>query len=79
MKTVPQLQKEIADIQEIIKTIQSVCPHVSYEIVMYSWRPGAMNPSRICACCRDVISGITDEEARKLWNEFYKDTNDVLT
>ena len=79
MKTVPELQKEITDIQAIIKTIQQVCPHLAWTFEMYSWRIGALNPVRLCVCCKGVIPGITDEEARKVWEDFYKDTNDVLT
>jgi hypothetical protein len=79
MKTVPELQAEIAEIAEIqkhIKIIQSVCPHISYETALYSWRPGAMSPTRVCLCCKAVIPGITDEESKKLWEEYYKDAND---
>lgn len=78
MKTVPELQAEIAAIQKQIETIQSVCPHISYEVVMYSWRPGAMNPTRVCVCCKGVIPGITQEESKKLWEEYHKDANDFL-
>lgn len=79
MKTVAEYQKEMADIQEKVRLIQAACPHIMYEVAMYSWRVGTMNPSRICVDCKAVIPGITDEETKKAWAEFYKDTNDVLT
>jgi hypothetical protein len=64
-KTVTDLQFEIQTLQNQISDIQSLCSHREYEFVMYSWRPGASYPTRLCLFCRSPIPGITPEEEQK--------------
>lgn len=49
-----------------LEDIRKKCDHPEYEVHWYSWRIGAMNPSRICTECEKPIPGITDEESGKL-------------
>lgn len=72
MKTVDEYQAMIDDAQAKIKEIQEKCSHPSYEVMFYSWRVGAMTPSRICKECQARISDADEEESKKLWSEFYK-------
>lgn len=72
-KTVSQLQFEINHLQNEILKIQNNCNHPSYECVMYSYRPGAFNPTRLCATCSKSIPGITPEEETEVRNTFYSD------
>jgi hypothetical protein len=72
MKTVPELQQEIQTLQNQIGEIQKNCSHPAYEVVMYSWRPGAHYPSRVCDVCQALISGLTEEESKNCWTDFYK-------
>lgn len=62
MKTVNDYQNDIQKAQEEIQKIQKSCTHTNFYTGMYSWRPGAMNPSRICSDCYLPLSGITQEE-----------------
>lgn len=70
-KTVAELQSEISELQNTIIKIQSECQHPGHDLVMWSWRPGALNPSRICTACRAQVAGITPEESKQVWDEFH--------
>lgn len=73
MKNVDDYQKEIQEAQEGIRKIQEVCVHMNFFTGMYSWRPGAMQPSRICSGCHLPLGGISQEEYDKVMYDTYKD------
>ena len=56
-----------------IKDIQDACPHPSYEVIMASYRPGQMSPSRLCSECHAIMEGITDEESREAYKKFQEE------
>lgn len=62
MKTLSEYQNDIQEAQEGIRKIQESCKHTDFFTGMYSWRPGAMSPSRICLGCNLPLGGITQEE-----------------
>ncbi len=62
------LQKTEKELQEI----RDKCTHPGYFTGMWSWRIGAYNPARICSECRICIAGITEEESKKVWDDFNK-------
>lgn len=70
-KTVQELQQEIDDINNKIKDIQNNCKHPDYEVVMYSWRPGAFYPTRMCTICRSTLPGITYDEEQECRKDFF--------
>jgi hypothetical protein len=72
MKTrrINELQNLIRKSEEEIKSIRAACKHEDgYEVLMYSWRVGAIHPQRICNVCQGVISGITAEETKRCLDE----------
>ena len=65
---VAELLTIITDAQLELSQIRFTCNHPSYYVGWWSWRPGAIHPSRICNECLNLIPGITpeeDEEFRK--------------
>lgn len=70
-KTVQDYQLQIAHAQDKIRELQAKCPHTNWEVMFYSYRPGAHQPSRICTNCRFRISDATEAESKKLWAAFY--------
>lgn len=75
-KTVQDYQRIINKCQNKILELQNSCPHPSYTVQMYSWRPGAMQPTRMCDYCQACLIGITEEEIKKMWDEWNKPMND---
>ena len=67
---VSELQITINSAQNELWKLQSECPHTSYHIAMYMWRVGAFHPSRICDDCDASIPGITDEESKKVYDQW---------
>lgn len=66
------LQLEIQELQAQISLIQQKCAHdQGYTCMMYSYRVGAFNPSRICNSCHLPVPGITQEESDRVYNGFY--------
>ena len=72
MKTVSDYQKIIQEAQEKIRKIQESCVHMNFFTGMYSWRPGAMSPSRICSVCYLPLGGITEEEYDAVMKSTYQ-------
>jgi hypothetical protein len=66
---IQDLFKQIADAQQEIAEIREDCPHMHYELGLWSWRIGCVNIRRICTECGDVLTGQITEEER---NEFNK-------
>ena len=62
--------QQIADAQKKIEELRAVCNHLEFQVNMYMWRPGAMQPQRICKACDAVVPGITEEETKKAWDEW---------
>jgi hypothetical protein len=71
MKTVQELQEDIQKAMEQIKVLQEVCPHLEYKVAMYSYRIGAMAPTRMCKICLQVLPKITEEEYKECWDNWY--------
>jgi uncharacterized protein with PIN domain len=67
--------KQIKDAQGKIAELQAKCNHMIFKVHMYMWRPGAMQPQRICNSCNAVVPGITEEEANKAWEEWHSLNN----
>lgn len=65
-----ELRDQISKAQDEIDALQKTCPHPTYHVMMFMWRVGAFNPSRICDECGLSIAGITPEESEKCWNEW---------
>jgi hypothetical protein len=66
-----ELYRIILDAQAEISRIRGSCRHESgSHAMMYSWRPGAMQPSLICNDCEECIPGITPEQSDELWRQF---------
>jgi hypothetical protein len=72
MKTVSDYQNDIQKAQEKIRKIQESCTHNNFFTGMYSWRPGAMAPSRICSDCNLPLGNITQEEYDAVMNSTYQ-------
>lgn len=71
-KTVYDYFADIAQAKAEIAKLQAACLHNEYELCMWSWRPGASYPSRICKECHTPLPGITDEEAVKAKKDSFK-------
>lgn len=69
-KTVEDYQFIVTHAQEKIMELQNKCSHANHETVMYSWRPGAFQPSRICSDCKTLLPGITEEESAQTWKDW---------
>jgi hypothetical protein len=75
-KTVREHYQEINNAQLKIAEIQSNCKHAYWRVGMYSRRPGATSPQRLCCSCEMVIPGITVDECYEAWDKFRKYFND---
>lgn len=73
-KSVKQHQLDIQESQRKIEELQSKCSHDTYEVVFYSWRPGAMHPSHVCTLCDQYLGSATEEESKKLWDSYHAPT-----
>lgn len=71
-QTVGDYQLQILHAQEKIKELQTKCQHEEFQVAFYSWRPGAMNPARICTSCQALVEGVTEEESKQLWDSWNK-------
>ena len=67
---IQNLQSKIIKAQAEIEQIRATCNHQSFFIGMYSWRPGSMNPARICNDCDGQVVGITAEESSNCWDKY---------
>lgn len=74
-----EVQKRMFELQEIIMKaenelagLRAGCDHSQFTACIYSTRPGAFHPERVCDFCGAVVSGITDEESEKIWKEWEK-------
>lgn len=76
--TVYDYQKQIAEAQDKIAALQAKCEHRETEVVMYMWRPGAMQPQRVCQSCSHV-SEASDEETIKLWTQWVENQAKAMT
>lgn len=70
-KTVGDYHLQIARAMDKIKELQAKCDHKDFRVGYFSWRPGVMQPSRICVSCSFLIGDATEEEARKLQESCY--------
>jgi hypothetical protein len=70
LDNVDSLQALIQLCQSRMYKIQSACDHPHFEVTMWSWRVGAYQPSRVCLICHAPIAGITEEEAKKVFDAF---------
>lgn len=59
---ITELYKIIEDAKHEIEVIRGKCPHPKYTVQWYSWRPGAMEPARICDECNERLPGLTEHE-----------------
>lgn len=73
-KTVSEYQVDIQRAQQKIEELQSQCSHDTYQVVFYSWRPGALHPSHVCSRCTKHLGDATEEESEALWDSFNKRT-----
>ena len=64
---VSELFEIIRNAQNELAQIREACPHPSWFVGFWSWRPGADHPARICNECQNCIPGITEEESAELW------------
>lgn len=53
-----------------LEEVRKDCPHKEWGVAMYAWRPGAMQPQRICTTCGGIVQGVTEEEMKKCWEEW---------
>jgi hypothetical protein len=70
-KTVQDYQLIAMHAQEKIQELQNMCSHEHVTAMMYSWRPGAMQPSYVCSACSKYIGEASEEVSKKLWDEFH--------
>ena len=71
-QTVQDYQLEIQEAQKKIEELQAKCAHKNHEAVFYSWRPGAMQPSYVCTECSKYLGAASDEDSKKLWDNYHK-------
>jgi hypothetical protein len=55
-----------------IQEIRMACPHTQTYLGMHMWRPGAFDAQKICVSCDAVVPGITEEQRKKVWDEWNK-------
>jgi len=65
----------IREMEQRIETLRAACPHPESRPTMFMARPGAFHPCRLCTSCDAVVPGITDEEAKQMWQDFNKGFN----
>ena len=71
MDLVPQrLCDVIKAAQEALEEYRRACMHSSFTVALYSWRPGALEPQRICDQCGGITPGITEKEAEEVRKKF---------
>ena len=70
-QTVQDYQLQIAQAQEKIRDLQAKCEHPNFEVMFYSWRPGALQPSRVCKTCNFSFEA-SEEETKRLWDRYNK-------
>jgi hypothetical protein len=75
MRPIDTLYKKSKSIQDKIDALRKKCPHKAYRVAWYSWRPGAMDPQRLCKACDAVLPGITYAEGLLLREEFGKSSS----
>jgi hypothetical protein len=73
--TVTEYQDVIQECERRMQHIRSSCQHPDYELTMWSYRPGAYYPCRMCKLCRYPITGITQEEIDSTWEDFNSSLN----
>ncbi len=49
-----------------IQALREICKHPTYEIKLYSWRPGRIDPRKICEDCHAVIGAPETEEDKEI-------------
>lgn len=69
-QTVQHYHLQIQEAQKKIEELQSQCSHNTYQVVFWSWRPGAMQPSHVCTECNKCLGQATDEESKELWDTY---------
>jgi len=69
-KTVHDYELQILLAKEQIKKLQEKCTHKEYEVLMYSYRVGALQPSHVCKFCNVCLGEATPEESELLWKEW---------
>jgi hypothetical protein len=78
-ETVEQYQQDIRKAQAKIEELQAKCKHESYNVMFYSWRPGAMQPSHICTTCSKYLGSATEAESKDLWDSSGFGKNTITT
>ena len=56
-------------LNEEIDNLQKECPHHTYFVGLYSWRPGAYDLARICTDCQTILGLPNDDEMNDYDNE----------
>jgi len=77
--TVQDYQNQIMEMQSKIQELQSKCNHLEWDVCFYMWRPGAMNPAHICKSCNVYIRAASEEESKKLWDEWHKNNQQTVS
>jgi hypothetical protein len=72
MRPIDVVYDKITAAQKEIEEIRAKCTHPKYKVGWYSWRIGAMDPKRLCVDCDQILEGVTEEEARVLRAELFK-------
>lgn len=70
-KTVSEYHLLIQEMQAKIAELQAKCEHTEFDVAMYSWRPGAMQPSKVCRNCCVYLGEASQEESEQAWKAFY--------
>lgn len=70
---VVEIQTQIQSLNAELDGIRMKCQHPGFTVEMWSWRPGAMHPERICTECLGIAPGITPEEAEACWKYWRQD------
>ena len=69
-KTIADLDYAAGCIQRSVENIREICPHNSFSVLMFAWRPGALQPRRICDWCGGLVEGVTEDEKIYCWAEW---------
>jgi len=72
-KTVDDYFAIIAEAHHKINELQIKCKHEITENGWFAWRPGAMQPSKMCKICHVRVGDVTEEESQKMWNKLHKE------
>lgn len=71
---VSELHEIIRAAEQELAVIKAECPHKTSTPGMYMSRPGAFEACLICDRCRAPVNGITEEQSKKVWDNFYAES-----